>query len=100
MGLQSRSNLVALFFPEKLIPVVMSKALSGAPIPVYGDGKNVRDWLFVGDHAAALIEIMFRGNVGETYNVGGNAERTNLQVVHTICDELEKIKASGLDGSY
>ena len=87
-------------FPEKLIPVVMSKALSGAPIPVYGDGKNVRDWLFVGDHAAALIEIMFRGNVGETYNVGGNAERTNLQVVHTICDELEKIKASGLDGSY
>jgi dTDP-glucose 4,6-dehydratase len=78
----------------------MSKALSGAPIPVYGDGKNVRDWLFVGDHAAALIEIMFRGNVGETYNVGGNAERTNLQVVHTICDELEKIKASGLDGSY
>ena len=87
-------------FPEKLIPVVLSKALSAQPIPIYGNGMNIRDWLYVGDHASALVEIMLRGSSGETYNVGGNAEKTNLEVVHTICDELEKIRPSGNEKGY
>jgi dTDP-glucose 4,6-dehydratase len=71
-------------FPEKLIPVMILKALEGAPLPVYGDGLNVRDWLYVDDHAAALERILTRGRVGETYNVGGRCEKTNLDVVQTI----------------
>jgi len=78
-------------YPEKLIPVVISSAVAGKPIPVYGRGENVRDWLYVGDHANALVAIVMRGAVGRTYNVGGNAERTNLQVVNAICEILDEI---------
>lgn len=76
-------------FPEKLIPLVIINALKGEPLPVYGRGENVRDWLHVDDHARALEIILRRGKVGESYNVGGRAERTNLQVVETICDLLD-----------
>ena len=71
-------------FPEKLIPVMVLNALEGKPLPVYGDGKNIRDWLYVEDHAKALALVLDRGRVGETYNVGGDCERTNLQVVEAI----------------
>jgi dTDP-glucose 4,6-dehydratase len=77
-------------FPEKLIPLVMQKALAGEPLPVYGDGRNVRDWLYVGDHCAAIERVLEAGRVGETYNVGGNAERENLTVVKAICTLLDQ----------
>ncbi len=76
-------------FPEKLIPLVIQKALAGEPLPVYGDGKNIRDWLFVGDHCSAIRRVLEAGRVGETYNVGGNAERENIAVVTTICALLD-----------
>jgi dTDP-glucose 4,6-dehydratase len=76
-------------FPEKLIPLVIQKALRGEPLPVYGDGRNVRDWLFVGDHCSAIRRVLEEGRVGETYNVGGNAERDNLTVVKAICSILD-----------
>ena len=76
-------------FPEKLIPLVIAKALAGEPLPVYGDGRNVRDWLFVEDHCSAIRRVLEAGDVGETYNVGGDAERQNLQVVHTLCALLD-----------
>ena len=76
-------------FPEKLIPLVIAKALAGEPLPVYGDGLNVRDWLYVGDHCGAIRTVLERGRVGETYNVGGDAERTNITVVRTICALLD-----------
>ena len=75
--------------PEKLIPTVILCALHGAPIPVYGTGENVRDWLFVEDHARALLDVAERGETGETYCVGGDAERTNLEVVRAICDAMD-----------
>jgi dTDP-glucose 4,6-dehydratase len=78
-------------FPEKLIPVMILKALAGEPLPVYGDGRNVRDWLYVDDHAAALQLIVERGRVGETYNVGGRSERANLDVVRTILDLVDEL---------
>ncbi len=87
-------------FPEKLIPVVIGKALDQAPIPVYGKGDNVRDWLFVDDHARALVRVMTEGRNGSTYNVGGNAERTNLEVVHTICDILDGLRPRSDGGRY
>jgi dTDP-glucose 4,6-dehydratase len=76
-------------FPEKLIPLIIHKALAGEPLPVYGDGKNIRDWLFVGDHCSAIRRVLEAGRVGETYNVGGNAERENIAVVKTICALLD-----------
>ena len=76
-------------FPEKLVPLVIAKALAGQPIPVYGDGLNVRDWLYVGDHCTAIRRVLDSGRVGETYNVGGDAERDNLTVVKAICDCLD-----------
>jgi dTDP-glucose 4,6-dehydratase len=76
-------------FPEKLIPLVIQKAMAGEPLPVYGDGMNIRDWLFVGDHCSAIRRVLESGRVGETYNVGGNAERTNITVVKTICTLLD-----------
>jgi len=76
-------------FPEKLIPLVIARALAGEPLPVYGDGKNVRDWLYVGDHCAAIRTVLERGRLGETYNVGGDAERQNIEVVRTICALLD-----------
>lgn len=77
-------------FPEKLIPLVIQKALAGEPLPVYGDGRNVRDWLYVGDHCAAIRRVLEGGRVGEVYNVGGDAERENIQVVKTICALLDE----------
>src|SRR5213082_2932372 len=79
-------------FPEKLIPLVILNALSGKPLPVYGDGQNVRDWLFVDDHAAALRLVFDQGVPGETYNVGGNSELKNLDVVNTICSTLDELR--------
>jgi dTDP-glucose 4,6-dehydratase len=76
-------------FPEKLIPLVIHKALHGEPLPVYGDGLNVRDWLYVGDHCAAIRRVLEAGRIGETYNVGGDAERQNIQVVKAICALLD-----------
>jgi len=76
-------------FPEKLIPLMIQKLISDQPLPVYGDGSNIRDWLFVGDHCAAIRDVLARGRVGETYNVGGDAERRNLEVVHALCDALD-----------
>lgn len=77
-------------FPEKLIPLVIAKALAGEPLPVYGDGLNVRDWLFVGDHCSAIARVLEAGRIGETYNVGGDAERANIVVVKTICALLDQ----------
>ena len=76
-------------FPEKLIPLVIQKALAGQPLPVYGDGRNIRDWLFVGDHCSAIRRVLDAGRTGETYNVGGNAEQENITVVKTICALLD-----------
>jgi len=76
-------------FPEKLVPLIIARALAGEPLPIYGDGKNVRDWLFVADHCAAIRAVLERGRVGETYNVGGDAEMQNIDVVHTICALLD-----------
>jgi dTDP-glucose 4,6-dehydratase len=76
-------------FPEKLIPLVIQKALDAEALPVYGDGLNIRDWLFVGDHCSAIRRVLDGGRVGETYNVGGNAERENITVVKTICALLD-----------
>jgi dTDP-glucose 4,6-dehydratase len=79
-------------FPEKLIPLVILNALEGKPLPVYGDGKNVRDWLFVEDHCAAIRAVLKNGRIGETYNVGGNSERANVDVVSTICDLVDEMR--------
>ncbi|MBB5015965.1 dTDP-glucose 4,6-dehydratase [Rehaibacterium terrae] len=77
-------------FPEKLIPLMIAKALAGEPLPVYGDGRNVRDWLYVKDHCAAIRRVLEAGRVGETYNIGGDAERQNIEVVNTICALLDE----------
>ena len=79
-------------FPEKLIPLMIHNALGGKPLPVYGDGGNVRDWLYVGDHCAAIRTVLERGAPGETYNIGGGAERTNLEVVEALCAILARLR--------
>ena len=76
-------------FPEKLIPLIIARALAGEPLPIYGDGKNIRDWLYVGDHCTAINAVLDGGRVGETYNVGGDAEMQNIDVVHAICALLD-----------
>ncbi|KAA0083045.1 dTDP-glucose 4,6-dehydratase [Trinickia soli] len=86
-------------FPEKLIPLMIANALAGKPLPVYGDGQNVRDWLYVGDHCSAIREVLARGKPGETYNIGGWNEKKNLDVVHTLCDLLDAARPKA-DGSY
>jgi dTDP-glucose 4,6-dehydratase len=86
-------------FPEKLIPLMILNALEGRPLPVYGDGANVRDWLFVGDHCAAIRTVLEKGRVGGTYNIGGNSERKNLDVVNTICDLVDEMSPSADIGS-
>ena len=94
------NNYGPYHFPEKLIPHMILNALAGKPLPVYGDGAQVRDWLFVEDHARALVEVITRGKVGETYNIGGHNELRNLQVVETLCDLLEELaveKPSGVN---
>jgi dTDP-glucose 4,6-dehydratase len=82
-------------FPEKLIPLMILNAYEGKPLPIYGDGSNVRDWLYVEDHAKALFLILKNGRPGETYNVGGRNERTNLQVVRAICNSLDELNPKG-----
>ena len=85
------NNYGPYHFPEKLIPHVILNALAGKPLPVYGDGSQIRDWLYVEDHARALVEVMTRGAVGDTYNIGGHNEKRNLEVVQTICELLEEL---------
>jgi dTDP-glucose 4,6-dehydratase len=77
-------------FPEKLIPLIINNALQGKELPVYGDGKNVRDWLFVEDHCSAILTVLEKGEVGETYNIGGNNEKQNIEIVRAICDLLDE----------
>jgi dTDP-glucose 4,6-dehydratase len=86
-------------FPEKLIPLVILNALDGKPLPVYGRGENVRDWLFVDDHADAILTVLERGTVGETYAVGGHNERRNIDVVHAICDLVDELRPDPTIGS-
>ncbi|MGA8042155.1 MAG: dTDP-glucose 4,6-dehydratase [Terracidiphilus sp.] len=86
-------------FPEKLIPLMILNALEGKPLPVYGDGQNVRDWLFVEDHCAAIRTVLERGRPGETYNIGGNSERKNLDVVTAICDLVDELRPNPALGS-
>jgi dTDP-glucose 4,6-dehydratase len=81
-------------FPEKLIPLIILNALAGKPLPVYGDGANVRDWLYVGDHCSAIREVLSRGRIGEVYNIGGDAEMKNIEVVGAICGLLDGLKPS------
>lgn len=85
------NNYGPYHFPEKLIPLMILNALEGKPLPVYGDGLQVRDWLFVEDHARALVEVVTRGQVGETYNIGGHNEQKNIEVVRGICTLLEEL---------
>ncbi len=85
------NNYGPLQFPEKLVPLMVVNALAGKPLPVYGDGQNVRDWLYVGDHCAALCAVLDRGRPGETYNIGGNAEVRNVDVVATLCRVLAEL---------
>jgi dTDP-glucose 4,6-dehydratase len=93
------NNYGPYHFPEKLIPLMIVNALAGKPLPIYGDGLNVRDWLYVRDHASAIRAVLARGRVGETYNVGGWNEKTNREIVHTICDLLDELRPSAA-GSY
>lgn len=87
-------------FPEKLIPLVLLNALEGRPLPIYGDGSNIRDWLYVGDHCRAIAGVLQRGRLGETYNVGGDSEKTNLQMVDRICGILDGLRPRPDGSSY
>lgn len=94
------NNYGPFHFPEKLIPLMILNALSGKPLPVYGDGKQIRDWLFVEDHARALVKVATTGKIGETYNIGGHNEKTNIEVVKTLCQLLEELapnKPAGIE---
>ena len=93
------NNYGPYHFPEKLIPLVVLNAIEGKPLPVYGKGENVRDWLYVDDHAAALMLVARKGEVGESYNVGGRNEMKNIDVVHSICDLLDEMRPRA-QGSY
>jgi dTDP-glucose 4,6-dehydratase len=92
------NNYGPYHFPEKLIPHIIIRGLAGESLPVYGDGMNVRDWLYVEDHARALRLVVERGRIGETYNVGGRNERTNIHVVQQICRILDKLKPTSTGG--
>jgi len=94
------NNYGPYHFPEKLIPLVIIRALGGQELPVYGDGSNVRDWLFVEDHARALATVFEKGEPGETYNVGGNSERKNIEVVRAICAALDRRQPRADGASY
>ena len=87
----SSNNYGAYQHAEKLIPLMISNAVMGKPLPIYGDGQQIRDWLFVEDHVQALYLVLTKGRVGENYNIGGNCEKTNLEVVKTICQLLEEL---------
>jgi len=94
------NNYGPLQFPEKLIPLMIVNALSGGPLPVYGDGQQIRDWLYVGDHCSAIRRVLEAGRTGETYNIGGWNEKPNIEIVHTICDLLDAIRPKAGGGSY
>lgn len=85
------NNYGPFHFPEKLIPLIILNALAGKPLPIYGDGKQIRDWLYVDDHARALVLVATEGDIGETYNIGGHNEKQNIEVVKTICRHLEEL---------
>lgn len=93
------NNYGPYHFPEKLIPVIILNALAGQPLPIYGDGSNIRDWLYVEDHAAALLLVVEKGELGRSYNIGGENERTNLELVQTLCAILDR-KRPKAAGSY
>ena len=93
------NNYGPFHFPEKLVPLMIVNALAGKPLPIYGDGMQVRDWLYVKDHCAAVRQVLARGKVGETYNVGGWNEKPNLEIVHTVCALLDEMRPHA-DGSY
>ena len=94
------NNYGPFHFPEKLIPLMIVNALAGKPLPVYGDGQQVRDWLYVKDHCSAIRRVLEAGALGETYNVGGWNEKTNLNIVHTVCDLLDEMAPRAQGGSY
>lgn len=94
------NNYGPYHYPEKLIPLIISNALACKPLPVYGDGLQVRDWLYVEDHVLALVAVLNQGRLGETYNVGGDSERTNLQVVKLICTYLDELMPNQKIGSH
>ncbi|QTD45056.1 dTDP-glucose 4,6-dehydratase [Ottowia testudinis] len=94
------NNYGPFHFPEKLIPLMIVNALAGKALPVYGDGQQVRDWLYVTDHCSAIRRVLDAGTVGETYNVGGWNEKTNLSIVHTVCDLLDELAPRAGGGSY
>ena len=93
------NNYGPYHFPEKLIPVIILNALAGQPLPIYGDGSNIRDWLFVEDHADALLLVLEKGALGRSYNIGGENERTNLELVKTLCAILDDLRPKA-SGSY
>jgi len=94
------NNYGPYHFPEKLIPLVILNALNGKPLPIYGDGQQVRDWLYVGDHCSAIREVLEKGKLGETYNIGGWNEKANIDVVKTICQILDQLKPRADGKSY
>jgi len=94
------NNYGPYHFPEKLIPLMIVNALAGKPLPVYGDGQQIRDWLYVKDHCSAIREVLARGRVGEVYNVGGWNEKPNLDIVHALCQLLDELRPKADGGSY
>lgn len=94
------NNYGPYHFPEKLIPLVIANVLAGKPLPVYGDGQQIRDWLYVGDHCTAIRHVLAEGKSGQTYNIGGCNEKTNLDVVHTLCDVLDVLAPAIGGNSY
>jgi len=94
------NNYGPYHFPEKLIPLVILNALNGKPLPIYGDGQQIRDWLYVGDHCSAIREVLTKGKLGETYNIGGWNEKANIEVVKTICQILDELKPRADKKSY
>jgi dTDP-glucose 4,6-dehydratase len=94
------NNYGPYHFPEKLIPLIIHNALACKPLPIYGDGQQVRDWLYVKDHASAIRRVLEAGSVGETYNVGGWNEKPNLEVVRTLCSILDELSPRADGGSY
>ena len=94
------NNYGPYHFPEKLIPLCILNALNGKPLPIYGDGKQIRDWLYVKDHCSAIREVLKQGQIGETYNIGGWNEKTNLEVVETLCAILDELKPNSNGKSY
>jgi dTDP-glucose 4,6-dehydratase len=94
------NNYGPFHFPEKLIPLIIINALGGKPLPVYGEGRQIRDWLFVEDHARALVQVATEGVVGETYNIGGHNEKTNIEVVQAVCSLLDELAPSAMEGIH